>query len=151
MESKMSGKVMNCCFSGSEVVTVYVLITSTERDSNPETFMALTLWVYFPSICALPDSFSSSNLTLQHCHTLHWLPWRNSPSGLQGTPAYCVWFLYLDETIICWKGSSCFFLSLLLFAAKAFFFFFILFFFFFFFFYMMHIASFFFPEVWLRS
>lgn len=109
-ENKMSGKVMNCCFSGSEVVTVYVLITSTERDWKPETFMALTLWVYFPSICAFPDSFSSSNLTLQHCHTPRWLPWRNSPSGLQGTPAYCLWLLYLDETIICWKGSTCFFL-----------------------------------------
>lgn len=109
-ENKMSGKIMNCCFSGSEVVTVYVLITSIGRESKPETFMTLTLWVYSPSSCAFPDSFSSSNLTLQHCHTPCWLPWRNSPSGLQGTPAYCLWLLYLDETIICWKGSTCFFL-----------------------------------------
>lgn len=43
MENKLSGKAMNCCFSASEVVTVYVLIKSAERDSKPETFMALTL------------------------------------------------------------------------------------------------------------
>lgn len=110
-------------FAGREIVTVYVLIMSTERDSKPETFMALTLWVYFPSICAFPDSFSSSNLTLQLCHTPHWLPWRNSPPGLQGTRAYCLWLLYLDENMICWKGSTCCFLSLLPFAAIAFFFF----------------------------
>lgn len=119
----MSGEVVNLRFAGRESVTVYVLIMSTGRDSKPETFMALTLWVYFPSICAFPDSFSSSNLTLQLCHTPHWLPWRKSPPGLQGTRAYCLWLLYLDENMICWKGSTCFFLSLLPFAGIAFFFF----------------------------
>lgn len=99
-ENKMSGKVVSFYFS----VTVYVLITSTE----PGTFMALALRVYFPSISAFPDSFSCSNLTLQHCRTPHWLPWRNSPHGLQGTRAYCLWLLYLDENMICWKGSTCF-------------------------------------------
>lgn len=102
---------MNFYFTGSEILTVCVLIMSTERGSKPETFMVLALWVYFPSICAFPDSFSSSNLTLQHCHTPHWLPWRNSPPGLQGTRAYCLWLLYLDENMICWKGSTCFFSS----------------------------------------
>lgn len=122
-QKEMSGDFMNFYFTGSEILTVCVLIMSTERGSKPETFMALALWVYFPSICAFPDSFSSSNLTLQHCHTPHWLPWRNSPPGLQGTRAYCLWLLYLDENMICWKGSTCFFLSLLLLVALAFFFF----------------------------
>lgn len=42
-ENEMSGEVVNFCFAGREIVTVYVLIMSTERDSKPETFMALTL------------------------------------------------------------------------------------------------------------
>lgn len=47
-------------------------------------------------------------LVLRYCHTPHWLPWRNSPLGLQGTQLYCLWLLYLDENMICWKGSTCF-------------------------------------------
>lgn len=48
-------------------------------------------------------------LALRHCHTPQWLPWRNSLRGLQGTRVYCIWLLYLDENMICWKGSTCFF------------------------------------------
>lgn len=39
----MSGDVMIFYFTGSEILTVCVLIMSTERGSKPETFMALAL------------------------------------------------------------------------------------------------------------
>lgn len=39
----MSGDAMNFYFTGSEILTVCVLIMSTERGSKPETFMALAL------------------------------------------------------------------------------------------------------------
>lgn len=83
----------------------------------------IPLWVslskflsFTPSICEFPDSFffffysAVQTRALQHCHTPHWLPWRNSPPGLQGTQVYCLWLLYLDENMICWKGSTCFLL-----------------------------------------
>lgn len=66
-----------------------------------------------PSICAFPDSLGSSKPPL-HCRIVahhHWLPWRNSPPGLQGTRVYCLWLLYLDENMICWNGSTWVFFS----------------------------------------
>lgn len=61
-----------------------------------------------PSICAFPDSLGSSKPP-SHCSIVahhHRLPWRSSPPGLQGTRVYCLWLLYLDENMICWKGST---------------------------------------------
>lgn len=108
---------MNSYFSGCGIVTVYVLITSTQTALHGSHSLSLFthLSVHFQTALAV------QTLTLRHCHTPHWLPWRNSPPGLQGTQVYCLWLLYLDENMICWKGSTCFFLSLLLFAALAFF------------------------------
>lgn len=41
--NQMSGEVTNFYFSGGGTVATYVLIMGTERDSKPETFMALAL------------------------------------------------------------------------------------------------------------
>lgn len=108
---------MNFYFSHSGTVTVYVLITSTQTALHGSHSLSLFthLSVHFQTALAV------QTLALQHCHTPHWLPWRNSLPGLQGTRVYCLWLLYLDENMICWKGSTCFFLSLPLFAALAFF------------------------------
>lgn len=66
-----------------------------------------------PSIRAFPDSLGSSKPP-SHCCIVaqhHRLPWRSSPPGLQGTRVYCLWLLYLDENMICWKGSTWVFFS----------------------------------------
>lgn len=91
---------------GGGKVTVRVLITAAQT--------ALALSRSSPSICAFPDSLGSSKPP-SHCRIVthhHWLPWRNSPPGLQGTRVYCLWLLYLDENMICWKGSTRGFFSL---------------------------------------
>lgn len=113
---------MNFHFSRSGgIVTVCVLITSTQTALHGSHSLSLSLSLPLsPSISAFP-ALAVQTLALRHCHTPHWLPWRNSPPGLQGTRVYCLWLLYLDENMICWKGSTCF--SLLLFAAFSFFFF----------------------------
>lgn len=97
---------MNFHFSRSGIVTVCVLITSTPtalRGSHSLSFSLPHLSLHSQTALAV------QTLALRHCHTLHWLPWRNSPPGLQGTRVYCLWLLYLDENMICWKGSTCFF------------------------------------------
>lgn len=102
----------------SGIVTVYVLITSMQTALRGSHSLSL-----FTHLSAHSQTASAvQTLALPHCHTPHWLPWRNSPPGLQGTRVYCLWLLYLDENMICWKGSTCFFPSPLLFAAAAFFF-----------------------------
>lgn len=86
---------------GGGMVTVHVLITGEQ--TAPSLFESPQ-----PSICTFPDSLGSSKPP-SHCRIVahhHWLPWRNSPPGLQGTRVYCLWLLYLDENMICWKGST---------------------------------------------
>lgn len=101
---------MNFHFSRSGIVTVCVLITSTPtalRGSHSLSFSLPHLSLHSQTALAV------QTLALWHCHTLHWLPWRNSPPGLQGTRVYCLWLLYFDENMICWKGSTCFFTAFL--------------------------------------
>lgn len=102
---------MNFHFSHSGIVTVCVLITSTQTALHGSHSPSLS-----PSHSLSPHlslhsqtALAVQTLALRHCHTPHWLPWRNSPPGLQGTRVYCLWLLYLDENMICWKGSTCFF------------------------------------------
>lgn len=108
-ENNVSWKVVNFHFSRSGIVTVCVLITSTHAalcgSHSPSLSPSLSPHLSLHSQTA----FAVQTLALRHCHTPHWLPWRNSPPGLQGTRVYCLWLLYLDENMICWKGSTCFF------------------------------------------
>lgn len=107
-ENKTSQKVMNFCFSRSGSVTVYVLIMSIETGKEWDLHGSHSLSLFPHLSVHSQTALAVQTLTLRHCHTPHWLPWRNSPPGLQGTRVYCLWLLYLDENMICWKRSSCF-------------------------------------------